>query len=133
MALLAVVVLIALGLAMIAFAIVALRDDPPRWMLKVKRPGWVLFLGFVTVVIGLLVNAGRFDVSEVVGEFVGQQVNCRKIGTLDVEGSGRDVYACVAKGGGAPLGCFARVGEEVVDVTRRVETPGVLPGRPPNC
>jgi hypothetical protein len=115
-----------LGLALIVVGIVALRDDAPRWTLKINRPGWLLFLGFVVVGVALLVNAARYNIEDDVKEAVGREVKCDKVGALVIDGQSRDVYACEATGGGSHLGCFARVGEQLVDVSREAERPGAL-------
>lgn len=124
MALLVVIALVLLGLAGIVVGIVALRDDAPRWTLRIKRPGWLLVLGGVALVLALLVNTSRRSIEEDVYEYVGQQVTCEKIGALEVEGQQRDVHACDAKDDGANLGCFARVGDTILDVTRRFQELG---------
>ena len=134
MALLAIIVLVVLGLGMVGVGILALRDDAPRWVWAVPRPGRVLVLGLVALLVALIVNASRYDIAEDVTEYVGQQVNCEKVGALEVEGENRDVYSCVAAhSGGAHLGCFVRVGDGVVDVTRRAERPGAIAGGTPDC
>ena len=115
-----------LGLAMIVIGILALRDDAPRWTLRIKRPGWVLILGFVVVGVGLLVNAARYNIEDDVKEAVGQEVKCNKVGSLVIDGQSQDVYACEATGGGSHLGCFARVDKQLVDVSREAERPGAL-------
>ena len=115
-----------LGLSMVVFGVLALRDDPPRWMLRVKRPGWVLALGLLTIVVAFLVNATVYNIEDDVEDQVGRVVTCDNVGTLEVEGESRDVYACQAEEGGDHLGCFARVGDSVVDVSRRAEEPDAL-------
>ncbi len=115
-----------LGLGMVVFGVLALRDDPPRWMLRVKRPGWVLFAGLLTIVVAFLVNATVYNIEDDVEDQVGRVVTCDEVGSLEVEGESRDVYACQAKEGGEHLGCFVRVAETAVDVSRRAEEPGAL-------
>ena len=134
MALLAVVVLVVLGAAMTAFGIVALRDEPPRWTLRVRRPGRVLFLGLAALLAAFVVNSRRYDIDEEVGAYIGQHVDCQEIGRLEIEGERRQVYSCVAsESEDARVGCYARVGDDVMEVTRRVETPGAFGGRTPDC
>ena len=122
-----------LGLAMIVVGIVALRDDAPRWTLKIRRPGWLLFLGFVVVGVALLVNAARYNIEDDVKEFVGQEVKCNKVGSLVIDGQSQDVYACEATGSGSHLGCFARVDKQLVDVSREAERPGALGSGTVDC
>ncbi len=122
-----------LGLAMVVFGILALRDDPPRWMLRVKRPGWVLALGLVAIAVALLVRASIYHIEEDVEDQVGRVVSCDEVGSLEVEGESRTVYACVAAEGGEHLGCFARVAGTVIDVSRQAEMPGALGSRTVDC
>jgi hypothetical protein len=125
-----VVTLITLGLAMVAFGVVALRDEPPRWMLRVTHPGRVLSLGLVVLVAGFIVNAFRYDFSEDVSDHVGSPVSCEKVGVLEIEGENRDVYACVeTQTGHGHIGCYAKVGGGVVEVTRQVETSRAFDGK----
>ena len=115
-----------LGVAMVVVGVLALRDDPPKWLLRVKRPGWVLSLGLLTIVVAFLVRASVYHIEEDVEVQVGRVVNCDKVGTMEVEGESRDVYACRADEGDEPLGCFAKVSDAVVDVSRQAERPGAL-------
>ncbi len=115
-----------LGLAMVVFGILALRDDPPRWMLRVKRPGWVLVLGLVAIAVAFLVRASIYHIEEDVEEQVGRDVNCDEVGSMEIEGESRTVYDCEAAEGGDQLGCFANVSNTVVDVSLRAEMPGAL-------
>jgi hypothetical protein len=135
MAFVVVVALVVLGLSMVVFGIVALRDEPPQWMLRFTHPGRILSLGLVVLVSALILNAFRSDFAEEVGEHLGgQEVECEKIGLLEIEGEQRQVYACVAtQSGEGRIGCYAQVGDDVVDVTGRAETPGAFAGRTPDC
>ena len=132
MGLLLAVGLALLGLAAIVIGIVALRDDAPRWTLKIKRPGWLLTLGVVSLVFAWLVNASRYNIERDVTEVVGQEVDCENVGALIVEGESRDVYACIGPGD-AHLGCFVRAGDGVVDVSLRAEEEGTGEEVKPDC
>ena len=130
-------VVIAIGLALLGVAsavvgIVALRDDAPRWTLKIKRPGWLIPLGLVLIVVAWVINANRYDFAEQVTEFVGQPVTCDGVGSLEVEGDVRDVYACENERG-THLGCFVRVDDAVVDVSLRAEAEGTGEAAKPDC
>jgi hypothetical protein len=129
-----VVALFALGLALAVIGIWALRDEPPRWMLRIKHPGRVLSLGLVVLVAALIVNALRYDFSEDVSDHVGSPVSCEKVGVMNIEGESRTVYACVeTQTGHGHIGCYARVGDDVVEVTNQVETSGAFKGKKPDC
>ena len=131
MALLVVIVLAVLGLAMVAFGIVALRDEPPRWMLRIKRPGRVLSLGLVVLLAAVIVNYFRYSIDEEVADFVGHPVSCEEVGELQIEGERRQVYACVApQDHDRRIGCFAQMGDTVADVSSRAEAPGAFSGDP---
>ena len=75
-----VVALFVLGVALTVTGIWALRDEPPRWMLRIKHPGRVLSLGLVVVVAALIVNSLRYSFSEDVSDHVGSPVSCDKVG-----------------------------------------------------
>jgi hypothetical protein len=129
-----VILLVVLGLALVVFGIVALRDEPPRWMLRVKHPGRVLSLGLVVLVAAFILNAVRSDFSEGVTDYVGSPVSCEKVGVLDIEGENREIYACVeTQSGHGHIGCYAKVGGEIVEVTRQAEAPGAFGGKKPDC
>lgn len=133
MALFVVIALVVLGLAMVVFGIVALRDEPPGWMLRVKRPGRVLALGLVVLLAALIVNYFRYSIEEEVADFVGHPVSCEEVGELQVDGERRQVYACIApQDQDRRIGCFARVGDTVADVSSRAEAPGAF-ARDPEC
>jgi hypothetical protein len=133
-AFLAVGALVVVGLGMIAFGIVALRDEPPRWMLRFKHPGRVLALGLVTLVVAFIVNTLRYDIAEDVANYVGHPVSCEKIGELEIEGERRLVYSCIApQNHDAHIGCFARVGDGVLDVSTQAKAPGAFAGKTPDC
>jgi hypothetical protein len=129
-----VVALALVGFALTALGIVALRDEPPRWMLRIKHPGRVLAAGLVVLVAAVVVNVVRYDINEEVADFVGHPVDCEKVGVLDIEGERRDVYACTApQNRDTRIGCYAQVGETVVDVSSRVQAPGAFPAGKPDC
>ena len=130
---LVVVALLVAGLALIGLGIVALRDDAPKWALRIPRPGRVLSLGIVAVIAAFLVNYYRYSIEEAVGDYVGHRVECEKIGALDVEGDRRDAYACSEQGSEERIGCYAREGDSVIDVTARAERPGAFPGKTIDC
>ena|SRR5688572_6960320 len=131
MALQVVIVLAVLGAGLVVFGIVALRDEPPRWMLSVKRPGWVLALGLVSVAAALIVNHYRYSIEKELREDTGQEVSCEEVGELEIEGEERQVYSCVAsESGGANIGCYARVGDRVLEVTVQAQRPGAFAEKP---
>ena len=133
MAFLAVIVLVALGLGMVGFGIIALRDEPPRWMLRFKHPGRILVLGLVTLVAGIILNTLRYDIAEDVADYLGHPVSCEKVGELEIEGEGRKVYACIApQNHDAHVGCFARLGDGVRDVSTQAKAPGAF-AKTPDC
>jgi hypothetical protein len=114
------------GLAMVALAILAIRDDSPQWAYKIRRPWLLLSTGLLALVVALIVNATRTSFSEQVGDFVGRGAECEQIGVLDVAGEPQDVHVCNAVSG-VDLGCFAKVDGEIVDVTRQAQAAtGVL-------
>lgn len=131
MALPIVVGIAVLGLALVVVGAIAIRDEPPRWALRIKRPGWMLTLGLFSLVLAYLVNSGRFSIDEAVTDHVGFNVECDRLGGMDVEGERRDVHACV-RDDGTHMGCFVRNGETVIDVSLRAEAEGVE-GRTPDC
>ena len=129
-----VLALFVVGLALTAFGIVAIRDEPPRWMLRVRRPGRVLALGITVLIAAFIANQFRYSMEEVLTETrVGKRVECEKLGSLEVEGEERDAYACTVQGGDERVGCFVRDGDGVLDVTGRAEAPGAFPGKNVDC
>ena len=122
--LLVAILLAVTGVAGIVFAILALRDDPPSWMLKVRHPGWFAVYGVVALLAALLVNSSRRDIFDGITEYVGQPVRCDNLGELTVRGRTTDVYSCTAADDGMDLGCFAEVDGDVVDVTREAQELG---------
>ena len=128
MTLLVALVIAALGIALIGFAILALRDDAPQWTLRVKRPGWVGFLGVIALLVALIVNASRQSIADDVSDAVGREASCEKIGVLVIRAERVDVHACQAAGG-ANLGCFGRVDGDLVDLTRQSQALGALQNR----
>ena len=133
MAFLAVVALVVLGLGMVGFGIVALRDEPPRWMLRFKHPGRILVLGLVTLVAAIILNTLRYDIAEDVADYVGHPVSCEKVGGLEIDGERREVYACIApENHDRHIGCYARVGDTVVDVSTQAQRPGAF-AKTPDC
>jgi hypothetical protein len=135
MGLLLVIVLGLVGLGLVAFAIVAMRDEPPRWMLRFKRPGRILVLGLVVLLAALIVNIYRYDINEEVADFVGHPVSCHEVGELEIEGDNRQVYACIApQDHDRHIGCFAQIGDSVADVSSRVAVSPAFAGKNnPNC
>lgn len=134
MADLAVIALVVLGFGLIAFAIWVVRDEAPPWTWKFRRPGRALILSLVAFVGACTVSRVHVDIDEAVRDYVGEKVECEKVGALEVEAAERDIYACVRDGADRRrLGCFAQVGDGVLDVTRRVEEERALPGRPIDC
>ena len=131
MAVVAVFLLAAAGIGLLAVGIVALRDEPPRWMLRIRHPGRLLALGLVSVVAALIVNSLRYSIEEELRDDTGQEVSCREIGPLEIQGEERQVYACVAsQSGGGHIGCYARDGDGVVEVTVQAQRPGAFAERP---
>ena len=134
MAFLLVVALVVVGLVLAAVGVVALRDEPPRWMLRIKHPGRVLSLGLVVLVVGFIVNAIRYDFNEKVADYVGHPVSCKKVGMLEIEGERRQVYACTApQNHDAHIGCYAKMGDTVAEVTRQVEASPAFATKNPDC
>ena len=129
-----VIALVVLGLGLIAFAMWVVRDEAPMWSLRIRRPGWAVIFALVAFTSAYIVNATHVDINEAVFEHVGEKVECKKVGALEVEAQERDAYACVRDGADRrKLGCFVKVDEGVVDVTRRVEEEGAIPGRSIDC
>ena len=129
-----VIALFVLGSALTVLGIWALRDEPPRWMLRIKRPGRVLSLGLVVLVVAIIVNSLRYSFSEDMSDYVGSPVSCEKVGVLEIEGAERKVYACVeTQSGHGKIGCYAKVGDTIVEVSERAEAPGAFGGKKPDC
>jgi hypothetical protein len=112
------------GVAAIVFTIVALRDDPPRWMLKVKHPGWFAVFGVLALAAALFVNSSRRDVFDDITEYVGQPIRCESLGDLAVRGGSHEVYSCTAADDGMNLGCLASVDGQIVDVSMEARALG---------
>jgi hypothetical protein len=85
---------------LIGFAILALKDDAPQWTF-----------------------------ADDVSDSVGREASCEKIGVMVITAEREDIYACEGAGGGAKLGCFARVEGDLVDVTRQAQALGTLQNR----
>jgi hypothetical protein len=126
--------LFVLGAALTVLGIWALRDEPPHWMLRIKHPGRVLSLGLVVLVVAVIVNTVRYSFSEDASNAVGSPVSCKKVGVLEIEGEDRKVYACVeTQSGHGSIGCYAKVGGNIVEVTEQAERPGAFGGKNPDC
>ena len=132
MAFLAVIALAVLGLGLVAFGIVALRDEPPRWMLRFKHPGRILVLGLVTLVAAIILNTIRYDIAEDVADYVGHPVSCEKVGELEIEGESREVYACIAPENHNATSAASRAGRGVRDVSTQAKAPGAF-AKTPDC
>jgi uncharacterized protein involved in cysteine biosynthesis len=131
---LVVYLLIVLGVALIAFAFWVVRDEAPRWTWKVRRPGWAVILSLVAFTAAYTVSRVHVDINEAVRAHVGEKVECKKVGVVEVEAHQVDAYACVRDGADRrQLGCFALLDDYVLDVSRRVEEEGGIPGRPIDC
>ena len=129
-----VIALFVLGSALTVLGIWALRDNPPGWMLGIKRPGRVLSLGLVVLVVAFIVNSVRYSFSEDVSDYVGSPVSCEKVGVLEIQGEGRKVYACVeTQSGHGKIGCYAKVEGTIVEVTEQAEAPGAFGGKKRDC
>src|SRR5215211_7437978 len=131
MAALTVVVLAVLGVALVVLGIIAMRDEPPRWLLRIRRPGRMLVLGLVVIVGALILNAVRYSIEEEITDDTGQEVSCEKVGPLEIDGKERQVYSCIAnESGGAHIGCYARDGDGAREVTLQAQRPGAFPEKP---